>query len=80
MPPPLNLPKTSLLKVSQVAHHTVTLKPCFFSSLAFATSAWKKAVAVVALGAVWYNVDQSMTASGVSVPKDMTLKNFCGLI
>ncbi|SAM03029.1 hypothetical protein [Absidia glauca] len=35
-----------------------------FPAETFATSAWKKAAAVVALGAVWYNVDQSMTASG----------------
>ncbi|KAI8330064.1 hypothetical protein BC941DRAFT_441413 [Chlamydoabsidia padenii] len=35
-----------------------------FPAETFATSAWKKAAAVVALGAVVYNVDQSMAKSG----------------
>ncbi|KAI8096260.1 uncharacterized protein BX664DRAFT_323486 [Halteromyces radiatus] len=30
----------------------------------FATSAWKKTAIVVAIGAVWYNVDQSISNAG----------------
>ncbi|CAO3597044.1 unnamed protein product [Absidia cylindrospora] len=35
-----------------------------FPAETFGTSAWKKTAIVVALGAVWYNVDQSLAKSG----------------